>query len=267
MSRGMHKILEEIERVTNFDAHLYRKSTLKRRLASRMNTTRSKTFQDYLAYLKEDRSEYEKFLDTLTIHMTDFFRDQNVFDTLKKEVLPDIFQSVKDKKRRRVRIWSIGCSKGQEPYSLAMLLKDILNSRMNDLGIIVHATDMKRSALKKAEAALYTEAEVENVPRHYLKNYFEREGTDYRVKEDVRDLVRLKRQDLIKGNSLGKFDLILCRNLFIFFEPELQERMFKKIHDSLKKDGILVLGKAESPKNDELFQPIIPHNNIYKKAA
>lgn len=267
MSRGIQKVLEQIERVTNFDAHLYRKSTLKRRLASRMSATRSKTYQDYLAYLKEDRSEYEKFLDALTIHMTDFFRDQNVFDTLKKEILPDIFQSVKDKKRGRVRIWSIGCSRGQEPYSLAMLLKEILNSRMNDSGIIIHATDMNRSALKKAEAALYTEAEVKNVPQRYLKKYFEREGTDCRVKKDVRDLVRFKRQDLIKGNSLGKFHLILCRNLFIFFEPELQERMFKKIYDSLKKDGILVLGKAESPKDDELFQPIIPHNNIYRKVA
>ncbi len=267
MSRALHKLLDEVERVTDFDARFYRKSTLIRRVDSRIRETRSMNCRNYLSYLKKNPSEYERFLEALTINVTDFFRDKSVFNTLKRNILPDIIQNIKDKKRKAMRIWSIGCSRGQEPYSIAILLKEISEKNKNHVQIFIHATDMNKTALTKARSAYYNEEEVKSVPPQYLKKYFEKVYDAYRVRKELRELVRFKRHDLIKGNSLGKFHLILCRNLFIFFEPQLQEKILKKIHTSLKRNSILVLGKAETLKDDSLFRCIAAQDHIYRKRA
>jgi len=267
MSRALHKLLDEVERVTDFDARFYRKSTLIRRVDSRIRETRSINCRNYLSYLKKNPSEYERFLEALTINVTDFFRDKSVFNTLKRNILPDIIQNIKDKKRKAMRIWSIGCSKGQEPYSMAILLKEISEKNKNNVQIFIHATDMNKTALRKAKSAYYNEGEVKSVPPQYLKKYFEKVYDAYRVRKELRELVRFKRHDLIKGSSLGKFHLILCRNLFIFFEPQLQEKILKKIHTSLKRNGILVLGKPETLKDDSLFRCIAAQDHIYRKRA
>ena len=265
MDRGLHKLLEEVERATDFDARFYRKSTLKRRADSRMRITHSISYQNYLSYLKRNPSECEKFLEALTINVTDFFRDKSVFNTLKRKILPEIIQNIKDRNRKNMRIWSIGCSRGQEPYSLAILLKEISARKKNNVQSVIHATDINKTALKKAKAAFYNEVEVKNIPPQYLRKYFQKVYDGYRVRKEVRDLVRFKQQDLIKGSPLGKFHLILCRNLFIFFEPQLQEKTLKKIHVSLKKKGILILGKAESLKDSFLFLSLVVQDHIYRK--
>jgi chemotaxis protein methyltransferase CheR len=267
MSKALHKLLDEVERVTDFDARFYRKSTLIRRVDSRIRETRSVTCRNYLSYLKNNPSEYERFLEALTINVTDFFRDKSVFHNLKRNILPDIIRNIKDKKRKVMRIWSIGCSRGQEPYSMAILLKEISEKNKNNVQIFIRATDMNRAALRKAKLAIYNEEEVKSVPTQFLKKYFEKVHDAYRVRKELRELVRFNRHDLIKGNSLGKFHLILCRNLFIFFEPQLQEKILKKIHTSLKRNGILVLGKAETLKDDSLFRCIAAQNRIYRKKA
>ena len=265
MDRGLHKLLEEVERATDFDARFYRKSTLKRRVDYRMRITHSINYHNYLRYLKKNPSEFERFLEALTINVTDFFRDKSAFNTLKKEILPEIIQDIKDRNRKNMRIWSIGCSRGQEPYSLAILLKEISARKKNNIQSIILATDVNKTALKKAKAAFYNEAEVKNVPPKYLRKYFQRVYNGYRVRKEVRNLVRFKQQDLIKGRSQGKFHLIRCRNLFIFFEPKLQKKILKKIHVSLKKNGILILGKAESLKDGYLFRSIAAQDHIYRK--
>jgi chemotaxis protein methyltransferase CheR len=150
---------------------------------------------------------------------------------------------------------------------MAILLKEISEKNKNNVQIFIRATDMNRTALKKAKFAYYNEQEVKSVPPQYLNKYFEKAYDAYRVRKELRELVRFKRHDLIKGNSLGKFHLILCRNLFIFFEPQLQEKILKKIHTSLKRNGTLVLGKAETLKDDSLFGCIAAQDRIYRKRA
>lgn len=265
ISKELMKVLKKIEDATDLDARFYRKSTLKRRLNFRMKATNSKTYKDYLNYLKHNSLEYDKFLDTLTINVTDFLRDKQVFFTLERKILPDILKKIKEKSRKRIRIWSIGCSKGQEPYSLAIIFNEILNGSLKDFQIIIQATDLNKAVLRKAKQGLYSKDEIKNVSKKYLIKYFQKEGNGFKIKENVRKLVRFRQHDLIKGKNLGRFHLILCRNLFIFFEPQLQEKMFKKIHSSLKNNGVLVLGQAETPKNGNFFHDLYSRDHIYGK--
>lgn len=264
-SKELNKVLKEIERITDFDARLYRSSTLRRRIGLRMKLTNSNNYEDYLDCLQKDQSESDKFLEALTINVSDFFRDGWVFRTLESRILPDLIHSLQEKGQKRLRIWSVGCSRGQEPYSLAILLHRVLNGKMDDYKVLIHATDVSRDALTIAKKGIYSEEEVHNVPKKELNRYFSKEGAGYRIKDNLRRLVRFKHHDLIKGDSLGVFHLILCRNLFIFFQPQLQQAMLGKLHASLKKDGILVLGSVESPKGEDLFNALFSQDRIYQK--
>lgn len=264
-NKELDRVLEEIEKITDFDARLYRSSTLRRRIGLRMKATNSKNYETYLEYLRKDQSEYNKFLRVLTINVSDFFRDRWVFRSLKEKAIPDLIKLLEEENRKRIRIWSVGCSKGQEPYSLAILIHEVLNSKISDYQIIIHATDMNRDVLGIAKTGIYSKKDVNNVPQRYLIKYFEREDGGYRIKDNLRNLVRFRHHDFIKGRSLGKFHLILCRNLFIFFETQFQERMFEKLHSSLKRNGILVLGSAETPRNEYLFSTLFSKDHIYKK--
>lgn len=264
-SKELSRVLEEIERITDFDARMYRNSTLVRRIGLRMQITNSKNYKDYLECLRRDQAEFNKFLEALTINVSDFFRDRWVFRTLRKKILPELFESIKERNQKRIRIWSVGCAKGQEPYSLAILLHEMLNDRISDYQIIIQATDMSREALESAKTGFYSDKEIKSMPKKYLDKYFERQNGGCQIKNDLRNLVRFQHHDLIKGRSLGKFHLILCRNLFIFFQPPLQQNMFEKIHSSLKPNGVLVLGSAEAPRDEELFQTLFSQDRIYQK--
>jgi chemotaxis methyl-accepting protein methylase len=264
--KDLSRVLAQIYRITGFDARQYRASTLKRRIERRLLATKSKSYKEYLAFLKKNPSESHKFLDVLSINITDFFRDKRVFFTLKRKILPDLLEKISAGNRKKIRIWSIGCSRGQEPYSLAIILSEIKKSKKDNLKIIIHATDVNRAALKQAVRAQYKKIKLKNVSDSYLNKYFTKiKDNGFKIKDNIRKLVRFRYHDLIKGNTLGEFDLILCRNLFIFFNPELQKKMFKKIYASLKKEGILILGTAETPKNENLFYCISSRDHTYKK--
>lgn len=264
--KNLSRILVQIHRITGFDARRYRASTLKRRIERRLLATKSKSYKEYLTFLKRNPSESHKFLDVLSINITDFFRDKRVFFALKRKILPNLLEKISAGNRKSIRIWSIGCSGGQEPYSLAIILSEINKNKKDNLKIIIHATDVNRAALKQARTAQYKKIEVKNIPHSYLNKYFTKiKDNGFKIKDNIRKLVRFKRHDLIKGKILGKFDFILCRNLFIFFNPELQNDMIKKIYASLKKEGVLVLGIAETPKDENLYYCISSRNHIYKK--
>lgn len=265
-NKELLSILDQVYKVTGFDAQYYQPSTLKRRLERRLLATRSKNYREYLVYLKKNPLEYNKFLEALTINVTEFFRDKRIFHTLKRKILPDILEKTAANKKKRIRIWSIGCSKGQEPYSLAIILKEILKNRSNRFQIIIHATDLNNSVIKQAKTARYEKSEIKNVPQKYLNKYFiKNNNNEFKIKNNIKKLVRFRQHDLIKGNSLGKFNLILCRNLFIFFTLELQKELIKKIHASLRKEGILVLGTSETVKYEDLFSCLSFSDHIYQK--
>ncbi len=262
----LRRILNQINRVTGFDARQYRAPTLKRRLERRLLATKSKSYDEYLFLLKKDSSESHKFLDDLSINVSDFFRDRRIFITLKEKILPNLLEEISANGGKRIRIWSIGCAKGQESYSMAMILKDTVENEKKELEISIHATDINKALLKHASKGLYQKKEMKNVPKKYLDKYFEKMSeSEFQTKDNIRKLIKFRQHNIISENISGKFHLILCRNLFIFFTPELQKRTFIKIHTSLKKDGILVLGTAETPKDGKLFRNLSSRNHIYQK--
>ena len=264
--KDLSRILNEINRVTGFDARQYRAPTLKRRLERRLLATKSKSFKEYLALLKKDPSESHKFLDDLSINVSDFFRDRRIFITLKEKILPNLLEEISAKSGKGIRIWSIGCAKGQEPYSLAIILKDMMENEKKEFKISIHATDINKDLLTQASKGLYQKNEMKSVPKKYLDKYFTKMSkNEFLTKENIRKLIKFRQHNIISEDILGKFHLILCRNLFIFFTPELQKKTFIKIHSSLKKDGVLVLGTAETPKDGNLFRNLSSRDHIYQK--
>lgn len=259
------RILAQVRQKTGVDVQLYRTATLERRMSLRLAATRSKSYREYLAVLKKNPAEYKDFLQTLTIPVTDFFRDKDIYKNLKVRVLPAIINRAEMLKRKRISIWSVGCSKGQEPYSLAMLLLKILGTRQAELRFAIQATDLNNTLLKKANAGAYTLPEVKSVPRTYLRDYFSKNGNMYHIKPSVRRLVKFRHQDLIREKPGGKFDLILCRNVLIFFKPRLRQNVLKNFHSSLCEKGILVLGTAESLNDKRLFHCLSPRDHFFQK--
>jgi chemotaxis protein methyltransferase CheR len=260
------KIINRVHKVSGLDVRGYRESTLKRRLERRLLATQSRSYKEYLAFLKKDPSECHKFLDSLSINVTDFFRDKTVFLALKRKILPPMIEKALSEQRKRIRVWSVACSGGQEPYSLAITLNEIIENQGKDLKFKILATDLNELVLKKARTARYTKKEIKNVPKRYLDKYFVRiDKNEFEIKENIRKLIKVRKHDLISGEMKGKFHLILCRNLLIFLTPGLQSKVLKKMHASLKKEGILVLGTAETPRDENLFKCLSPRDHIFQK--
>lgn len=263
--KELSQIFSFIEKVTNFDASQYRFSTLMRRLNLRLSATHSSNYREYLLVLKKDPRECRRFIQTLTINVTDFFRDKDVFLFIKKNYFPQLTKSADKRKKRTISIWSMGCSRGQEPYSLAMLWHEFLGSKINDYKIKIQATDVDGEALIKAKSGLYTPKETTNLPKSYLRKYFSKKDGMFKIKPGLQKMIKFKQLDIIKEPPPGKFDMVFCRNVFIFFESQLQKKLRKKLYMSLKKDGILILGRAEMLHDEKHFLCLSGRLHIYKK--
>ncbi len=202
---------------------------------------------DHLArHMKESASPLlrQKIIDAMTTNETSFFRDITPFETMKKEVLPNIMK-VKEKSRR-LRIWSAGCSTGQEPYSIAMLLCDLAPS-IQSWNVSIMATDIAEKVLQRARAGVYSQHEVQRgLPVSYLTRYFSQSGTEWEVKPEVKQFLEFRKLNFLSDfSSLGTFDVIFCRNVLIYFDIETKKKVLEQIARVLAPDGSLFLGGAE----------------------
>ena len=267
LDKELRQIFSTIEKVTGFDASQYRFSTLMRRLNLRLSATHSSNHREYLVVLKKDPMECQRFIQTLTINVTDFFRDKEVFLFVKNNHFPQLIERADKRKRKTLSIWSMGCSRGQEPYSLAILWNEYLGSKINDYKIKIHATDVDGEALIKAKSGLYTPKETANLSKNIIRKYFSKQDGMFKIKSSLQNMIKFKQFDIIKEPPPGKFDMVFCRNVFIFFESQLQKKMLKKLYVSLKKNGILILGRAEMLHDEERFQCLSGRFHIYKKTT
>jgi chemotaxis methyl-accepting protein methylase len=262
----LNKVVTEIAAITGFNAHGYRPTTLKRRLELRLSATLSRNYRDYLAYLKKDPTEGYRFLDALFITVTDFFRDRAVFSCLEKEIFPGLIEEISAKKKNKLSVWSIGCSQGQEAYSLAMILDLVRRKKGKSLKMSILATDVSAKSLNLARRALYRRAEMKNIPPRYQHEFFKKINNDgFQVIGRIRKMVRFKQHDLIQEGGTGRFHLISCRNMLIFLTADGQHEMFLKLHCCLRKRGILVLGTAETPREEGLFQCLSSAHHVFRK--
>lgn len=243
-NQDFKKILLFVKSAVGADFTQYKKTTIKRRIVRRMLLYKLDTLKDYLVYLKQHPSEASTLYADLLINVTNFFRDEQAMDHLKNEILTSILHGKTSSEV--VRIWVAGCSTGQEAYSLAIMIMELLGEKAVSIPIQIFATDLSEGAITRARSGLYTKSEIINISQDRLERFFTKTDDQYRVNKLVRDMCVFAPHNLLSDPPFSRMDLISCRNLLIYLDDELQRKAFATFHYSLKPDGYLWLGKSET---------------------
>jgi chemotaxis protein methyltransferase CheR len=253
-----------------FDCEQYKVNYLKRRIAVRLRATGADSYLDYMQILRKDPDEYTSLLNELTINVTQFFRDSDVYERLRKVTIPEIIQAKTRIGSSTMRIWSAGCSSGEEPYSLVMLINEVLGAESLNWNIRVVGSDYDDKSLKLAREGVYQNPELheEVVPERYFLISENEGGHEFRLREEVKRQVRFEKKDLLEHQPRRHYDLVLCRNVLIYFGREVQVRILELLARSILLEGYLVLGKSETvgPESSGLLKPVFPVERIYKVA-
>jgi len=262
-------LARQIAQTSGFAVGAYKDKCIRRRIAVRMRACGVHTYDDYRALLSRSPSEYERLRDALTINVTRFHRNAETWNLLRRTVLPALF----DHPRAEVRAWSAGCASGEEPYTLGVLAADLLDQagRGGELTrLTIDATDIDRASLDRARQACYRREGLTEMPPELTRAYFEDMGDHQRVSDRVRRRVQVCPHDLSHDAPLRTdYDLILCRNVVIYFDRPMQERLFQTFVQALVPGGFLVLGKVETlfgPARDRLTL-VDPRERVYRRPA
>jgi two-component system, chemotaxis family, CheB/CheR fusion protein len=262
----LRRVLAHLRVRTGHDFSKYKRSTVLRRIARRMQVMRTDTLKDYYEALRENGEEAQALLADLLISVTTFFRDGEAFEALTKHVIPEIFRDrdVDDP----IRVWVAGCATGEEAYSIAILLLEEAARRETRPIIQVFGSDLDSRALALAREGRFPVAIDTDVTEERLHRFFTREGDRYRVRQELRDIVLFAMHDLLKDPPFSRVDLISSRNVLIYLDRELQEQVSSTFHYALKPGGYLLLGSAETAENPPgLFRSLDRAARIYQSIA
>lgn len=252
---GINRILMQIRTSTGHDFSLYKKSTITRRIQRRMSQNGIENTETYARYLKEHPSEISSLFKELLINVTNFFRDPEAFVVLKQDILPTLLA---DKPETYIfRVWVAGCATGEEAYSIAMVLRELMDEKHYNFKAQIYSTDLAAGTITTARAGLYPPNIALDVTPERLRRFFIKEDGGYRMKKEIREMIVFAVQNIVKDPPFTKLDLLSCRNLMIYLEPELQNRLIPAFHYALKPGGVLFLSPSESIGNhSELFTPL-----------
>lgn len=264
-ARELAALKDQIRAATGRFCHCYKETGLRRRLAVRMRAHGIHRYGEYARLLRRDEEEYARLLRQLTIHVSRFFRNPEVWDAIAERVVPALF----DLDDRVIRVWSAGCAGGEEPYTLAILLVAYakahgLEARLERFRVV--GTDIDRNVLETARRAEYDEAALVDVPDRVRARWFD-DGPPYRPLSEIRERVRFERADVLGTRFPSRLHLILCRNLVIYLDRTTQPRLYEAFHKALLPGGFLVLGKVEAligPVADG-FRLVANRERIYRK--
>lgn len=256
-----HTLTATIEKLLHIKCGNYKEDYIKRRLASRMNAVNIKDYLVYNKYLLANPVEQEKLRNALTINVTKFFRDKEVFETVKTVLIPEIL-----KKKQRIRMWSAGCSSGEEPYSYAIVLYEIGLTNPN-LDAMIYATDIDYEIIKRAKEGVYEKPALDNMSEMQIKKHFTlRPDGKYEIKPHIREKVRFQYHDLMRGEPIAKYlDIISCRNVTIYFNEQQKNDLCKEFHNGLVTGGYYIMGLSEylGKEMEHLFKPYKPLLKIF----
>jgi chemotaxis methyl-accepting protein methylase len=254
MEQKTTEILEFLYLTKGFNYRAYRIEMLERRIANRILNVKAENENDYYKLLTTSSQEPDRLIENFMINVSHFFRDPLCFELLAKIIIPDLITSKHKSKDNRLRIWSAGCSQGEEPYSLAILIQEYLNREKISLTVDFFATDFDAGVIEIAKRGEYKDESIREVKHGFIKNYFTQNDNLFTVKSNTRSMIRFSVYDMLDDHSyapsesvFGDFDLVLCRNVLIYFNTEFQEIIFNKLHKSLAPKGILMLGETEAP--------------------
>ena len=263
--RKVQDFLAEVRDSNGIDFRSYKTPTIMRRLQRRIVATGTGDLDGYRRYLEEYPGEYENLVNAFLIKVTEFFRDAALFDFLWEELMPEVIQRARQN-GNQLRIWSAGCATGEEAYSLAILVSEALGDELEHFSVRIFATDLDETAVDFARRGIYSESTVEGLSEDLKGRYFVKENGTYQVKKQVRGLIVFGQHDLAQRAPFPRTDLVLCRNVLIYFTTELQKRALQLFAYSLKDGGALILGKSESPSPlGEYFSTWNKQNKVYRR--
>ncbi len=228
----------QIFTLTHIDLNAYKERQMKRRIDALIAKNKYSGYVDYVDAIKKDKALFEEFVNYLTINVSEFFRNPELWGKLEKEIFPDMIKRA----GKNLRIWSDACSTGDEPYSLVMTLSRLIP--LENIKII--ATDIDKQVLEKAQVGLYNEKSISAVPSDLKAKYFTKVGQkNYQINDCIKKCVEFKQHNLLKDTYPGNLDMIVCRNVVIYFTDEAKHDIYEKFNKSLNKDGILFVGSTE----------------------
>ncbi|UFJ42780.1 protein-glutamate O-methyltransferase CheR [Brevibacillus humidisoli] len=239
--RDFMQFVTQIKQRTGIDLTLYKEAQMKRRLTSLRTKRGFSTFTAYFDAICQDRALFDEFLDRVTINVSEFFRNPGRWEVLEQKILLRLSYT-----SRKLKCWSAACSTGEEPYTLALVLK-----RRNLLaGSSILATDIDEGAIAKAKQGVYTERSLQDCPRDLLSEYFVKEAETYRLSPEIKKTVTFQKQNLLADPFDTGYDLIICRNVMIYFTEQAKHELYQKFSQALRPGGVLFVGSTE-----QIFQP------------
>ena len=245
----------------------YKDKYMKRRVAIRMRSTHCRNAGEYCNLLRQSPAELDLLQKTLTIHVSQFFRNPSMFEKLRTEILPGLFQERTTSGSDTLRLWCLGCAGGEEPYSLAILLREYFSKELRAVQTVINATDIDAETIRSAQQAEYTEERLRDVPAEHRERYFRQHGHLFRLVPEIREMVNFLQSDMTHTSGHIPSDLVVCRNTLIYFTRPDQEKILHGVADILPEGGILVLGKSETLVGDvrRRFQAVCPVERIYRR--
>ncbi len=251
-----------LKKVSNIDFTNYKRTTVLRRIERRMVVNHSASFQDYAHWLDNNVEEVKILVREILIGVTNFFRDASAFEQLKQSTIRPLVEKAKE--NESIRVWSAGCSTGEEAYSIAILFQEVMEELHMERDVKIFATDVDVSAIEKAGKGVFTESILDDVSSERLAKYFTKKNDLYYISKTIRRMIIFAPHNMLSDPPFGKLDLISCRNVMIYFQPVLQRGLFAIFHSALKNGGYLFLGKSETANEcANVFRPYRGAEKIY----
>lgn len=253
---GYEQFKSKIFKLTGLDLSLYKEKQMKRRLESLIARYSKASYDAFFDLIKSDKQVFDEFMEYLTINVSEFYRNPEQWDKLEKIILPDLL-----KRNPSIKVWSAACSTGEEPYSLVMALTRHLPLER----IKILACDIDTEAIRKAKEGVYSEKALANIPKDLREKFFEGSGKFYKISDKIKSRVEFKKMNLLADKYPTNMDLIVCRNVMIYFTEEAKNDMYMRFSDSLVDRGVLFVGSTEQILSPIKYSFTSEHTFFYQK--
>lgn len=247
---------EKIFKLTSIDLSCYKERQMKRRIDSLITRNNFQSYDTYYKALLQDSNLFNEFINYLTINVSEFYRNPAQWEILEKEIFPQLL-----KNKKTLKIWSAACSTGEEPYSLVMLLTKFI--KLEDIKI--YATDIDVDAINKAKIGVYAEKSLSDLPKEFANKFFHKNLNTYKIKDEIKKCVEFKKHNLLLDKYPVNCDLIVCRNVLIYFTEEAKSTIYAKFRDALSENGVLFVGSTEQIIMSQRYHMESLKNFFYKR--
>lgn len=244
MMNDYQDFIEKVHRKTGIDLSCYKEAQMKRRLTSLYEKKGFKSFIEFFNAMSTDKNILDEFLDRMTINVSEFYRNAKRWEVLQRKIIPKLLE-----KNKKLKVWSAACSTGEEPYTLAMILSQYMP--LSQIQIL--ATDLDETVIDRAKMGIYPDRSLVEVPDEIKRKYFTKDGIFFKVNDEIKRTVTFKKHNLLADSFDNNFDLIVCRNVLIYFTEDAKEVLYKKFSAALKSGGILFVGSTEQIFNPQNF--------------